>query len=72
MNFWAPGTEAPGVDRDFEDEGVYIVNDSQTRMSIDQQVLTIINEVIYREEICQYTNIEERSCKHFCLSLIIL
>lgn len=38
MNFWAPGAEAPGIDRDFEDEGVYIVNDSQMRMNIDQQV----------------------------------
>lgn len=38
MNFWAPGTEAPGVDRDYEDEGVYIVNDTQKRLSIEQQV----------------------------------
>ena len=38
MNFWAPGPEAPGVDRDYEDEGVYIVNDTQKRLSIEQQV----------------------------------
>ena len=38
MNFWAPGAEAPGVDREYEDEGVYIVNDTQKRFSIEQQV----------------------------------
>ena len=38
MNFWAPGTSAPGVDREYEDEGIYVVNDTQSRLSIDQQV----------------------------------
>ena len=38
MSFWVPGADAPGVDREFEDEGIYMINDSQTRMSIEQQV----------------------------------
>lgn len=38
MNFWAPGASAPGVDREYEDEGIYVVNDTQSRLSIDQQV----------------------------------
>ena len=65
MNFWTPGAEAPGVDRDFEDEGVYIVNDSQMRMSIDQQVYNFILFLTHREEIYPYINTEERSCKRF-------
>lgn len=39
MNFWAPGASAPGVDREYEDEGIYVVNDTQSRLSIDQQGL---------------------------------
>ena len=38
MNFWIPGAETPGVDREFEDEGIYMVNDMQTRVSLEQQV----------------------------------
>ena len=38
MNFWVPGVETPGVDREFEDEGIYMVNDIQTRSSLEQQV----------------------------------
>lgn len=38
MNFWAPGASAPGVDRVYEDEGIYVVNDSRSRLSLDQQV----------------------------------
>lgn len=41
MSFWVPGADAPGVDREFEDEGIYMINDSQTRMSIEQQVCEI-------------------------------
>ena len=37
MNFWVPGAETPGVDREFEDEGIYMVNDIQTRSSLEQQ-----------------------------------
>ena len=39
MSFWVPGADAPGVDREFEDEGIYMINDAQTRMSIEQQVV---------------------------------
>ena len=41
MNFWVPGSAAPGVDREYEEEGVYMVNNTQTRMSLDQQVCSI-------------------------------
>ncbi|KAK8790719.1 hypothetical protein WA588_002467 [Blastocystis sp. NMH] len=37
MNFWVPGSAAPGVDREYEEEGIYMVNNTQTRMSLDQQ-----------------------------------
>lgn len=39
MSFWVPGADAPGVDREFEDEGIYMINDAQTRISIEQQVV---------------------------------
>lgn len=38
MNFWVPGSAAPGVDREYEEEGIYMVNNTQTRLSLDQQV----------------------------------
>ena len=38
MNFWIPGASDPGVDREYEDEGTYLVNDTQNRVSIEQQV----------------------------------
>lgn len=41
MNFWIPGASDPGVDRDYEDEGIYLVNDMQNRESIEQQVCVI-------------------------------
>lgn len=44
MNFWIPGASDPGVDRDYEDEGVYLVNDTQNRISIEQQVLHFMHK----------------------------
>ena len=42
MNFWVPGADTPGVDREFEDEGIYMVNDMQTRSSLEQQVWILV------------------------------
>lgn len=49
MSFWVPGADAPGVDRDVEDEGIYMINDAQTRMSIEQQVCEIDNAFVIEQ-----------------------
>ena len=68
MNFWIPGASDPGVDREYEDEGTYLVNDTQNRVSIEQQVshhsLLVID---CRERTCRFIGTEER----FCIFLLL-
>lgn len=47
MNFWVPGSAAPGVDREYEEEGIYMVNNTQTRMSLDQQVCFFFTAITF-------------------------
>ena len=47
MNFWVPGSAAPGVDREYEEEGIYMVNNTQTRMSLDQQVFFFFTAITF-------------------------
>ncbi|CBK22886.2 uncharacterized protein [Blastocystis hominis] len=63
MNFWIPGASDPGVDREYEDEGTYLVNDTQNRVSIEQQVSNHFWFAIdSREKTCRFIATEGRFC----------
>lgn len=68
MNFWIPGASDPGVDREYEDEGTYLVNDTQNRVSIEQQVSNHFWFAIdSREKTCRFIATEGR----FCIFLLL-
>lgn len=56
MNFWIPGASDPGVDREYEDEGSYLVNDTQNRISIEQQVSDSFCLILNVEK--EFTNLQ--------------